>query len=111
MKEKGRQGAPRDKYSPHHSLEGIQRLVKTAKWHPTTSALKNALEDFGLLEPGIENAILAMRGREFYKSMTSKSDYTIWQDVYLTRVSGLEAYVKLQIADGACVVISFKRKS
>jgi len=46
----------------------------------------------------------------FYKSMTTHSDNTVWQDVYHALCSnGKIAYVKLTVQAGA-VVIQFKEK-
>jgi len=46
--------------------------------------------------------------REFYKSMTTLHDPTLWQDVYHPKIEGMPAYVKIQIVDDTTVIISFK---
>lgn len=110
MKDRGKRRPVRDKFTPHHSLEKIQRLVRAGRWFPTTSALRTAAEDFGLLEEDIGRHVLGLSGRQFVKSMTSKHDYTVWQDVYHADVAGRAAYVKLQIDRDDTVVISFKKR-
>ena len=46
--------------------------------------------------------------KDFYKSMTTHHDSTLWQDVYHLRLQGGPAYVKLQITSGSTVVIPQK---
>lgn len=46
---------------------------------------------------------------DFYKSMTSLRDRTLWQDVYRPNYGGVPLYVKVQIVgERMAVVISFK---
>jgi len=52
--------------------------------------------------------VLGLDVRDFYKSMTTLHDSTLWQDVYRPNIEGTPAYVKVQIADDTTVVISFK---
>lgn len=110
MEHGGKRRPVRDKFTPHYPLERIQRLVKAGHWQPTTSALKSAAADFGLLEADIGRHVMDLSGRQFIKSMTSKHDYTLWQDVCHADVAGQAAYVKLQIAHDETVVISFKKR-
>jgi motility quorum-sensing regulator/GCU-specific mRNA interferase toxin len=110
MGPRGKRRPVRDKFTPHYSLEKIQRLVGSGRWFPTTSALKSAASDFGWLEADIGRTVLGLSGRQFVKSMTSKHDYRIWQDVYHADVDGRQAYVKLQIDQDDAVVISFKKR-
>lgn len=48
----------------------------------------------------------------FIKSMTTHTDYTVWQDVYHAQTpSGIVAYIKVTgYADGSPPVIQFKEK-
>ena len=52
--------------------------------------------------------MLGLEVKDFYKSMTTLHDSTLWQDVYHPNIEGTRAYVKVQIADDTTVVISFK---
>ncbi|MCA0256833.1 MAG: type II toxin-antitoxin system MqsR family toxin [Proteobacteria bacterium] len=48
--------------------------------------------------------------KDFFKSMTTYNDNTIWQDVYRPFLaSGRQAYVKLTILEGL-LIVSFKEK-
>jgi motility quorum-sensing regulator/GCU-specific mRNA interferase toxin len=56
------------------------------------------------------DALAVVRGltqADFYKSMTTHHDHTIWQDVYHAEWNGKALYVKFQRV-GAYFVISFK---
>jgi motility quorum-sensing regulator/GCU-specific mRNA interferase toxin len=49
--------------------------------------------------------------KDFYKSMTTHADHTIWQDVYhATLKTGLVAYIKVTLRENGTVVIQFKEK-
>lgn len=64
----------------------------------------------GLSEQGALDVIAGLTRRNFYKSMTTYADHTIWQDVYhATCPSGKVAYIKLTVVAGH-VVIQFKEK-
>jgi motility quorum-sensing regulator/GCU-specific mRNA interferase toxin len=53
--------------------------------------------------------IQALTLTDFEKSMTSKADHRIWQDVYKPSVGGRTLYVKFTLdAKGALLLISFK---
>ena len=52
--------------------------------------------------------VLGVKESDFYKSMTTIYDATLWQDVYRPKMGGIPAYVKVQIVDSTTVVISFK---
>jgi motility quorum-sensing regulator / GCU-specific mRNA interferase toxin len=51
--------------------------------------------------------LLALTPADFYKSMTTHNDHTVWQDVYrpITKVGGV--YLKLTVIDGV-LIVSFK---
>jgi motility quorum-sensing regulator/GCU-specific mRNA interferase toxin len=56
------------------------------------------------------SVVASLRNGYFYKSMSTKSDYRVWQDVYHAPCpNGKVAYIKLTLQDGA-VVIQFKEK-
>lgn len=53
--------------------------------------------------------VLRLASREFYKSMTTYGNSSIWQDVYRTSDGDAGIYIKLQRSlDGKGVIISFK---
>jgi motility quorum-sensing regulator/GCU-specific mRNA interferase toxin len=51
--------------------------------------------------------ISALQASDFYKSMTTHADRTIWQDVYRTSSPLGEVYLKLTVVDDL-LVVSFK---
>lgn len=55
--------------------------------------------------------VCALSNRNLFKSMTTKFDNTVWQDVYHTMTPvGVIAYVKVTgYTDGRPPVIQFKR--
>lgn len=44
---------------------------------------------------------------DFYKSMTTHADHTIWQDVYRPRSAAADIYLKLTLVDDL-LIVSFK---
>ncbi|MBI4412145.1 MAG: type II toxin-antitoxin system MqsR family toxin [Deltaproteobacteria bacterium] len=99
-----------EKRKSHYSLDRIKELVKADRWKMTLTAERNAWEQFHLDADGVKTVILGLKPGVFYKSMTTITDATLWQDVYHPVVGGKEAYVKLQIAEGNSVIIQFKEK-
>jgi motility quorum-sensing regulator/GCU-specific mRNA interferase toxin len=51
--------------------------------------------------------ILALTPADFYKSMTTHHDHTIWQDVYRPTTAVGDVYLKLTVVDDV-LVVSFK---
>jgi motility quorum-sensing regulator/GCU-specific mRNA interferase toxin len=51
--------------------------------------------------------VLALRAADFYKSMTTYADHTIWQDVYRPRTPVGDVYLKLTVIDDV-LIVSFK---
>lgn len=99
-----------DKRKRHYSLDEIKRLAKANHLIVTLTAQRNALEDFALDTEGLKNTIIGLTNRDFYKSMTTLANSTLWQDVYLPYIGGKQAYIKMQIVNASTVVIQFKGK-
>jgi motility quorum-sensing regulator/GCU-specific mRNA interferase toxin len=51
--------------------------------------------------------VLALNSKDFYKSMTTHADHTIWQDVYRSSTSAGDVYLKLTVIDDV-LIVSFK---
>ena len=66
----------------------------------------------GLTEPEMRHVVLALSRRDFYKAMTTHSDYQVWQDVYHgMTLDGVSVYIKITgSTDGRPPVIQFKAK-
>lgn len=74
----------------------------------TRTALDGGRE-MGLSVEQMVTAVCGLTGRQFFKSMTTIADHTIWQDVYHAPTPAGAAYVKFTLRQGT-VVIQFKRK-
>ena len=66
-----------DKYKPSYDLRKIQKTG----YFITRTALMSAAE-LGFDADGIHEVIASMEQSHFYKSMTSKYNHKVWQDVY-----------------------------
>jgi motility quorum-sensing regulator/GCU-specific mRNA interferase toxin len=51
--------------------------------------------------------VMNLTPADFYKSMTTHADHTIWQDVYRPNTTWGEIYLKLTVSDDA-LIVSFK---
>lgn len=99
-----------EKRKPHYALARVKELICDGSYRATRTALLSAASDFGFIEASqLAACVLELGSGDFYKSMTTLYDTTLWQDVYRTFVRSTRAYVKVQIMDGNTVIISFKR--
>jgi len=48
-----------------------------------------------------------LKAADFYKSMTTYADYTVWQDVYRPHTRSGDLYLKLTVIDDV-LIVSFK---
>lgn len=95
-----------EKRTPHTPLHTVQALVMEGRVRVTKAALIGARQSGCDHDDIIEN-VLALSMKEFYKSMTTHADYTIWQDVYHRVTPFGEVYLKLTVLDDV-LIISFK---
>jgi len=51
--------------------------------------------------------VLALKPADFYKSMTTYADHTIWQDAYCPKTPAGDVYLKLTVVDDV-LIVSFK---
>ena len=70
-----------EKKIPHCPLPMVKNLVDAGQVR-TTSTARIGASELGLDFPGMLAVILALTPADFYKSMTTHHDHTIWQDVY-----------------------------
>jgi motility quorum-sensing regulator/GCU-specific mRNA interferase toxin len=66
----------------------------------------------GASELGFELAdmlavVMLLTPDDFYKSMTTHADHTVWQDVYRPNTSMGDVYLKLTVIDDV-LIVSFK---
>lgn len=100
-----------EKKKPHYSLGEIQRLVAVRKANAFTATALLGATELGLSPDEAVSVVLALRQIDLYKSMTTRADHQIWQDVYHARLkSRLTAYIKVTLRENGIVVIQFKEK-
>jgi motility quorum-sensing regulator / GCU-specific mRNA interferase toxin len=95
-----------EKFTPHCKLVRVKALIVEGRIRLTRSAQDSAaLLGFGFDE--VCAVVLALQPSDFYKSMTTHLDFTVWQDVYRpTTVIGA-VYLKLTVVEDV-LVVSFK---
>jgi motility quorum-sensing regulator/GCU-specific mRNA interferase toxin len=93
-----------EKLAPHCKLSVVKALVGAGKVRATVTAGGAAL---GLDFEGMLGVVMALTPQDFHKSMTTRADHRIWQDVYRPRTEVGEVYLKLTVID-AVLIVSFK---
>jgi motility quorum-sensing regulator/GCU-specific mRNA interferase toxin len=95
-----------EKRTPHCPLAVIKTLIDAGKVRTTHSARSGAsalVFDYGEMLA----VVAALKAKDFYKSMTTHADHTIWQDVYHPETIAGEVYLKLTVIDDV-LIVSFK---
>lgn len=95
---------------PKYDLATIQTMIVAGDFRITSSAMIDAaMIDYDSKD--IKRIVLTLQTDDFYKSMPSHKNESIWQDVYHKTVQedGITLYIKLQIVKDA-IIISFKEK-
>ncbi|ART52206.1 mRNA interferase MqsR [Acidovorax carolinensis] len=95
-----------EKSTPHCKLTVVKALLQDGKFRVTRSARTGA-EAMGIDFQGMLTVISALQASDFYKSMTTHADHTIWQDVYRTSSPLGDVYLKLTVVDDL-LIVSFK---
>ena len=95
-----------EKRKPHCPLIVVKALIAVDKVRTTQSARVGAIA-LGFDYPGMLAVISALEPGDFYKSMTTHADHTIWQDVYRPQTSAGDVYLKLTVIDDV-LIVSFK---
>lgn len=100
-----------EKRRPAYRLSAIQDAFdRPDRLMATTTALKGAAA-LGMGRQDMVDVIQALRPGDFYKSMTSHRDHTVWQDVYHGRSSAGLVYVKFTAGIVTqFLLLSFKEK-
>jgi motility quorum-sensing regulator/GCU-specific mRNA interferase toxin len=97
-----------EKRTPHCKLAVAQALVAAGKVR-TTHAARAGANALGLAFSEMLDVVMALTPADFYKSMTTHADHTIWQDVYRPGTKAGEVYLKLTVVDGV-LIVSFKER-
>ncbi|MDP2811515.1 MAG: type II toxin-antitoxin system MqsR family toxin [Rhodocyclaceae bacterium] len=95
-----------EKGTPHYRLSAVKTLIEAGKVR-TTQAARVGADALGFDYPGMLNIVLTLDPTDFYKSMTTYTDHTIWQDVYRPNTSAGDIYLKLTVIDDV-LIVSFK---
>lgn len=95
-----------EKRTPHCPLTVVKALVVAGKVRATHSARVGAAA-MGFEFPDVVAVVLALTRADFYKSMTTHADHTVWQDVYRPRTAAGDVYLKLTVIDDV-LIVSFK---
>ena len=95
-----------EKRSPHSKLPAVKFFVEAGKVR-TTHAARVGANELGLDFSDMLAVVMALTPTDFYKSMTTHADHTIWQDVYRPSTQAGEVYLKLTVIDDV-LIVSFK---
>lgn len=95
-----------EKRTPHCKLTVVRTLIEAGKVRTTHAARTGAIE-LGLTLSDMLDVVVALTPADFYKSMTTHADYTVWQDVYRPSTQAGDVYLKLTVIDDV-LIVSFK---
>ncbi|ABS49273.1 MULTISPECIES: type II toxin-antitoxin system MqsR family toxin [Yersinia pseudotuberculosis complex] len=97
-----------EKRTPHTRLLKVKELVLKGNIKTTRTA-RDGAEELGLRLSFRDmcDAVSELISADFYKSMTTHQDHTIWQDVYRPMLSCGRVYLKITVIDDV-LIVSFK---
>ena len=95
-----------EKSTPHCKLAVVRALLQAGNFRVTRAARTGAAA-MGFDFQDMLTVIAALQAADFYKSMTTHADHTIWQDVYRTSSPLGAVYLKLTVVDDL-LIVSFK---
>ena len=95
-----------EKRSPHCGLPLVKSLIEQGKVRMTKTAVSGGAA-LGLDALGMIAVVKLLTPKDFYKSMTTHGDHTIWQDVYRPVTHAGRVYLKLTVLDDV-LIVSFK---
>ena len=95
-----------EKLTPHCQLSVVKACVSAGKLRATHSARVGAAA-LGLELSDMLAVVMALTPADFYKSMTTHADHTVWQDVYRPSTQTGDIYLKLTVIDDV-LIVSFK---
>lgn len=95
-----------EKRIPHRRLAIVRRLIAAGRVRATASALSGAAA-LGFDFDDIVGIVHALSPEDFHKSMTTRADHRIWQDVYRPVTVAGPVYLKLTVITDV-LVVSFK---
>ncbi|AKM33496.1 mRNA interferase MqsR (plasmid) [Pandoraea faecigallinarum] len=95
-----------EKRTPHCKLIVVKALIEAGKVR-TTHAARTGATELGLAFSDMLAVVKALTPTDFYKSMTTHADHTVWQDVYRPSTQAGDVYLKLTVIDDV-LIVSFK---
>ena len=95
-----------EKSTPHCKLALVKSLVIAGKVRATHSARLGATA-LGMELSDMLDVVRGLKPADFYKSMTTYAEHTVWQDVYRPRTRSGDLYLKLTVIDDV-LIVSFK---
>lgn len=95
-----------EKRTPHCKLPAVKAMIEAGRVRMTASAVIGG-ELLGYDRDGIIAVVAALTPADFYKSMTTHADHTVWQDVYHPKMPAGDVYLKLTVIDDL-LIVSFK---
>jgi len=95
-----------EKNAPHCKLTNVKALFESGKVR-TTNAARIGADALNLNLSEMLAVILALKPTDFYKSMTTYADHTLWQDVYRPHTKAGKVYLKLTVIEDV-LIVSFK---
>ena len=95
-----------EKRTPHCKLAIVKALIEVGKVRTTQSSRVGAT-GLGFEFHEMLDVVKELTPTDFYKSMTTHADHTIWQDVYRPSTKAGDVYLKLTVVDDV-LVVSFK---
>jgi motility quorum-sensing regulator/GCU-specific mRNA interferase toxin len=98
-----------EKRKPHYSLASIQAQMVSAESMNLTASARTGIRSAGMVSADALAVVRCLERADFYKSMTTHFDHTVWQDVYHANWNGKALYIKFQQA-GDYFVVSFKEQ-
>ena len=95
-----------EKRPPHYKLAVVKTLVEAGRIC-TTYAARAGANELGFTLSDMLDVVMALTPADFYKSMTTHADHTVWQDVYRPSTQAGDVYLKLTVIDDV-LIVSFK---
>ena len=94
------------KRTPHCKLSVVKDLVEAGQVR-TTHGARSGANELGFTFSDMLDVVMALTPADFYKSMTTHADHTVWQDVYRPNTQAGDVYLKLTVIDDV-LIVSFK---
>ena len=100
-----------EKRRPHFLLHQVLRCAASPELMHFTRVAYDGAADLGMSGDDMVAVVRNLKSTEFFKSMTTYGDHTIWQDVYHPQHYGIPLYLKLTLIEADnLLIISLKRR-